>query len=221
MTYGEIRDASLMLIGQYTIAGTEYLPSYNNQQDYLLKIPFLVNDCLIYIATSVRRLPSHVVLNPEDGEDYGNWRRYVLPDDLLEIRSGGLFIPDADKRCGESSIFTRYKVQDPDHILIPKYVEKPLILDYFRKPTTLPITGGLPADDTVIDAPIDVCMAVPYYVAAHLVQEDDPFRYSSLYNEFENKMARMTPAPYTEIQEVYDVYGGFDGYDGWGEFWYE
>ena len=216
MTYAEIRDASLMLIGQFTIAGTEYLPSYNNQQDYLLKIPFFVNDALIYIATSVRRMPSHVVLDPEEGEDYGNWRRYVLPDDLLEIRSGGLMVPDADRRRGESTIWTRYKIQDPDHILIPKIVDKPLILDYFRKPNLLPVTGGLPADDTVIDAPIDVCMAIPYYVASHLVMEDDAFRYSALYNEFENKMARITPAPYTEIQDVWDAYGGTD----WGFDWY-
>ncbi len=216
MTYGEIRDASLMLIGQYTIAGSIYQSSYNNQQDYLNKIPFLVNDCLIYVATSVRRLPSHVILDPADGEDYGNWRRYVLPDDLLEIRSGGLMVPDADRRRGESSIWTRYKIQDPDHILIPKFVDKPLILDYFRRPQMLPITGGQVPDDTVIDAPIDVCMAIPYYVAAHLVHEDDAFRYSSLYNEFENKMARMTPAPYTEIQEVFDAYGGPD----WGFDWF-
>ena len=52
---------------------------------------------------------------------------------------------------------------------------------------------------------------IPYYVAAHLVMEDDAFRYASLYNEFENKVARMTPAPYTEIQEVYDAYGTWDG----------
>lgn len=213
MNYGEIRDASLQLIGQYTIAGTPYAPSYNNQQDYLNKIPFLVNDCLTYMATSVRRYPAQVTLEPDKGEEYGNWRRYVLPEDLLEIRSGGLLVPNADKLRGESSVWTRYKIQEPDHILIPRIVDKPLVLDYYRRPQLLPFSG-IPADNTPIDAPLNLQMAIPYYVAAHLVMEDDAFRYASLYNEFENKVARMTPAPYTEIQEVEDVYGSFDVEDG-------
>ena len=213
MNYGEIRDASLQLIGQYTIAGTKYAPSYNNQQDYLNKIPFLINDCLIYMATTVRRYPAQVTLDPEDGEEYGNWRRYVLPEDLLEIRSGGLLVPDADKRRGESSVWTRYKVEEPNYILIPRMVDKPLVLDYYRRPQLLPFSG-IPADNTPIDAPLNLQMAIPYYVASHLVMEDDAFRYASLQNEFENKVARMTPAPYTEVQEVYDVYGTWDGGDG-------
>ena len=215
MTYGEIRDASLQLINQYTIAGSAYLPSYNNQQDYLNKIPFLVNDCLIYVASSVRRYPSQVELDPEQGEPYGNYIRFTLPDDLLEIRSGGLLVPDADRRRDESTILTHYRIEDPDHILLPRKLDKTVILSYFRRPQLLPFSGGLPADDTVIDAPLTVCMAIPYYVAAHLVMEDDAFRYASLLNEFENKMSRITPAPFTEIQEVYDVYGGFDGEDGY------
>lgn len=212
MNYGEIRDASLQLIGQYTIAGQIYAASYNNQQDYLNKIPFLINDCLIYIASSVHRYPSQVVLDPADGEDYGNYRRYVLPDDLLEMIPGGLLVPDADKRKGESSIWTRYRME-PDHILLPKQLDKPVVLPYYRRPQLLPFSG-IPADDTVIDAPLTVQMAIPYYVAAHLVMEDDAFKYASLLNEFENKMSRLVPAPYTEIQEVFDVYGGFDAEDG-------
>ncbi len=212
MNYGEIRDASLQLINQYTIAGAVYASSYNNQQDYLNKIPFLVNDCLIYVASTVCRYPSQTILDPEKGEEYGNWLRFVLPDDLLEIIPGGLLVPDADKRRGESSIWTRYKIE-PDHILIPRYVDKPLIFPYYRRPQLLQFSG-VPSDDTVIDAPITVQMAIPYYVAAHLVMEDDAFRYASMMNEFSTRMAALTPAPYTEIQEVLDVYGGFDGEDG-------
>lgn len=212
MNYGEIRDASLQLINQYTIAGSIYASSYNNQQDYLNKIPFLINDCLIEVASTVHRYPSQTILDPAKGEEYGNWIRFVLPDDLLEIIPGGLLVPDADKRRGESSIWTRYKIE-PDHILIPRYVDKPLILPYYRRPQLLPFSG-IPADDTVIDAPIRVQMAIPYYVAAHLVLEDDAFRYASLLNEFTTKMSNLVPAPYTEIQEVRDVYGSFDGEDG-------
>ena len=66
----------------------------------------------------------------------------------------------------------------------------------------------------IIDAPLPVQMAIPYYVAAHLVMEDDSFRYASLYNEFSNRMDRLVPPPYTEIQDVEDVYSGFNVGDG-------
>ena len=43
MTYGQVRDHVLMLLNQYTIAGSAVEPSYNNQQDYLARIPALVS----------------------------------------------------------------------------------------------------------------------------------------------------------------------------------
>lgn len=225
MTYGEIRDAALMLIGQYTIASSPYEDTYNNQADYVLKVPFLINDCLIYIASSVRRLPAEYTLNPEDGEEYGNWLRFHLPNDLLDYRPGGLLVPDADLRRGESTIWTHYKIEDPDYILLPKSMDRPMIMPYYRKPKLLPL-GAEPGYEMPVDAPVTVQMAIPYYVAAHLVMEDDSFRYASLQNEFENKLARITPAPYTEIQGVHDAYGLDDGwydpagvgpyYGGWG-----
>lgn len=213
MTYAEIRDASLQLIGQYTIAGMPYASSYNNQQDYLNKIPFLINDCLIYIAQSVYRYPAQMALDPADAEEYGNYYRFHLPEDMMTLISGGLLVPDADKRRGESSIWTHYRLELPDYILLPRTLDRTVILPYYRLPHLLPL-GGAPADSTVIDAPLPVAMTIPYYVAAHLVMEDDSFRYASLYNEFENKLARIVPPAYTEIQGVYDVYGGFDGEDG-------
>ena len=212
MNYGEIRDASLKLIRQYTIAGTPYVPSYNNQQDYLNEIPFLVNDCLIYIATSVRKIPAQVTFDPAQGEDYGDYYRFALPEDLLEIRSGGLLVPNADLRRGERRVWTQYVMQEPDYILIPKTLEKPAVLDYYRRPQLLSFSDT-PADETRIDAPLNVQIAIPYYVAAHLVMEDDSFRYASFMNEFENKMARLPAAPYTEITEVADVYSfGEEGF---------
>ena len=229
MTYGEIRDASLQLIGQYTIAGNPYEDTYNNQADYIAKVPFLINDCLIYIASSVRRMPAEVVIYPEDGIEYGNWLRFKLPNDLLEFRSGGLLVPAANRTRGESSIWTHYKLAGPlqpepgekptvDNVygednytlLLPREIDHPLVLQYYRKPALLPL-GGEPGYDTPIDAPITVQMAIPYYVAAKLVMEDDAFRYASLQNEFENKVSRLTPPAYTEIQTVRDVYGN-DGF---------
>ena len=47
---------SLQLINQYSIAGTSIAPSYNNQQDYLLRIAPLVHDAQNYIATTAKKI---------------------------------------------------------------------------------------------------------------------------------------------------------------------
>ena len=209
MNYGQMRDFILQLINRYSIAGTKYQPSYNNQQDYILKIPGLINDGLIYIASSIRKMPAQKILCPCDGEPFGeHYRRYILPEDCLEVCSGGLLIPGA--RHGESRWLKEYLLQEPDYILLPSRLEEDVVLEYYRRPQLLPQT---PEDDCRVDAHADVQMAVCYYVAAHLAIQDDAFIYTTLYNEFENKAARLVQAPTTEITRVYDAYGT----DGWGD----
>ena len=59
--------------------------------------------------------------------------------------------------------------------------------------------------------------AVPYYVAAHLVMQDDAFRYATLFNEYTAKKDSMIELPSTEPSTVQDVYFPCAGdYSFWG-----
>ena len=58
MTYGQMRDRVLMLLNQYSIAGGKIRVTYNNQADYLARVPGAVNEALVYLATTARRLRS-------------------------------------------------------------------------------------------------------------------------------------------------------------------
>ena len=71
MNYGQVRDQVLKLLNQYSVAGDKVDGSYNNQADYLLRIPELVNDAMTEIATTARKIPT--VLNLADlyQEDLG------------------------------------------------------------------------------------------------------------------------------------------------------
>lgn len=200
MNYGQMRDYILQLINRYSIAGAKYALSYNNQQDYVNKIPGLINDGLIYIASSIRKLPAQKVYLPEDGEVYGNYIRHAYPNDCIEISSGGLLLPNSSGR----RYLTEYIIQEPDHILLPAWLKDEAVLEYFREPKLL---SADPADDASLDAALDVQLAICYYVAAHLVQFDDSYIYTSLYNEFESRAERLIQAPTTEIRRTYDVYG--------------
>ena len=46
MTYGQMRDRVLMLLNQYSIAGGKIRVTYNNQADYLARVPGAVNEAL-------------------------------------------------------------------------------------------------------------------------------------------------------------------------------
>ena len=195
-----MRDYILQLINRYSIAGNKYAPSYNNQQDYLNRIPALINDGMIYIASSIRKLPAQRVYRREDGEVYGNYIRHPYPEDCLELCSGGLFLPTSSGK----RFLTDYLIQAPDHILLPAWLNDDAVMEYYREPRLLRAT---PEDRDAVDATADVQLAVCYYAAAHLVQFDDSYIYTSLYNEFEKRAERLIQAPTTEINRTYDVYG--------------
>lgn len=210
MTYGQIRDASLRLINQYSIAGTDIALSYNNQADYVKRIPSLVNDCLVYLSSSVRYLPAQMMYDPAQGEDYGRYKRLRLPGDFYATAGAGLLYTHRESH----SRFMDYKLLLPSYILIDKKLNEPVIFEYFRTPYL--IDNDNPDDDTSIDCDLDVQSAIPFYVAAHLVLYDDQFMYASLYNEFENKVDRLHSRPNEVIVgPVEDVYGMADIY-AWG-----
>lgn len=210
MTYGQVRDASLRLINQYSIAGSNIALSYNNQEDYVKRIPSLVNDCLVYLSSSVRYLPAQVILDPAEGEDFGKYKRLRLPGDFYAAAGAGLLYTQRESR----SRFMNYKLLLPSFIIIDKSLREPVLFEYFRTPYL--IDNDEPDDDTSIDCDLDVQSAIPFYVAAHLVLYDDQFMYASLYNEFENKVDRLHSRPNEVIVgPVEDVYGMDDLY-AWG-----
>ena len=94
MTYGQMRDRVLMLLNQYSIAGGKIRVTYNNQADYLARVPGAMNEALVYLATTARRLRS--VRKLEEAERAGVWRVFALPEDCWQICSGGVFRLGAD-----------------------------------------------------------------------------------------------------------------------------
>lgn len=206
MNYGQLRDYALQLIRQYTIAGEPYAPTYNNQQDYLNQIPNLLNDALVYIASNFRLRDAIVELDPEDGEDYGEvYRRYALPEDLLEMKTNGLLVLDNEPNRPWQEYLRAYKLIPPDYILIPKVIDRKVLMSYYRRPQ---LVSASPSDDEPIDATLPEQYCAAYYVASHLVMHDSPYIYASLYNEFETKGQRLAPVPTTEVSQMGDEYPG-------------
>lgn len=213
MTYGQLKKRVMQLAFSESIAGVPIAPSYNNQDDYLRMIPGLANDGMMYIATTVKRIPKLVPLSSCTVEDYGAFNLYTMPDDFWQLSGGGLIWqrPDfwLDVNHYSYQRFHGYKVYENNKLMIPKKAPHldTMIVEYYRYPVLLPDN---PSDDATLDNTPDTHEALPYHIAAQLVMYDDPFRYSSLHNEFETRLQRIHEPILVEYAPMEDVYGGFN-----------
>ena len=208
MTYGQVRDAALQLIDQYSVAGAEIAETYNNQADYLQRIPLLINDCMMYIATTTRKIPSAAKLATLDFEEHPHMRVYDAPLDFFQFRGNGLL-----DLTGEHPV--RLPVQawvTGRQFVVPKDYPEEAVLEYWRLPTMI---DDDPPDTLELDNAPEVHRLVPYYVAAHLVMGDDSFRYQALYNEFDARLALLMPQALTAAEPIMDCYDGFTAWEGY------
>lgn len=190
MTYQWVRDAALKLIGQYSVAGQEISVSYNNQADYINRIASLADDGQVYIATTAGKIRTVVPVDTLECMEQGAWRVYTLPEDCWQLCS---VLRDSDTLLQR---YHRYRRLGDDGIAIPKTVEGLLFIEYYRYPHLL---GDMPDETALLDNTLAAQMALPYYIAAHLVMHDNAFAYSALYNEFESRLARLNAGVETEL----------------------
>ncbi len=201
MTYGELKQYVLKLINQYSVAGDTIPTTYNNQADYLARMPELTNDALVYIATTARRLRATAKLELVETE--GKWNIYRIPDDFWQLCTGGVFSLDEDENIVRTN---KFKLIGARRIAIPTEPSRNWRIEYFRYPASL---GTDPTDDLALDCPEEACSAVALYVASHLVLQDDQYAQATLYNEFETKLSRLGEVQRAECDTVTDVYAGW------------
>ena len=204
MKYADIKRAVLSHINQYTMAGAQVAPTYNNQADYINRIPVLLNEALVNIRTLVKPIP--VVLPLTDGEPYGGMIRYELPTDCWTIKTGGVSVI----RDGRFRRTNQYRLQGRKYILVPDDGE--YTVEYYRYPVQLPLDSTL-TDSYEVEEDPEVIQAATYYASAYLVLQEDEFAYATLYNDYESRLGRISPGITAEVQPVEDSYGLNWGYE--------
>lgn len=202
MNYGQVRDQVLKLLNQYTAAGNPVADSYNNQADYLARIPGLVNDAVMEIATTARKIPATLNLGELYPEEVGGQVRYELPGNFYQFVSGSV----VKTHTGKLLHTNQYSTQGRKFLLVPKGEAGDYTVTYYRYPELL---GEEPRDTDELDNAPETHYAVAFYVAAYLVNHDD-FSLSALFNNaYEDKLAKMGPGVSAEVRRVADVYGFF------------
>ena len=210
MTYGQVRDAALKLLHQYSLGDEIISRSYNDQGDYLRRIPELVDDALWIIASGPRRIHAAKCLSRVRSRDRGGMMCFSLPEDLLEIVPGGLLVLEA----GESRYESGYVRADDRHILLPR-TEGEIWLEYYRSPRSCReacacADSAEPGDCAELDGAPEAHRAAAYYVAAHLVLQDDETAYLALMKEWRELLRSLRGAVQPHRAVVRDVYGWGD-----------
>lgn len=200
MDYKWVKDYVLQLLNQYSTAGALTPESYNNQADYLLRIPKLLNDAQTYVATSVGKIRAVEELENLSCDDNGKWLVYTMPEDFWQLCSGGLIRYDEDNELQRCNL---YQVIGANRIAVQKSLAENMSVEYYRLPHKV---SDEPADDEMLDNTIPAQMTLPYYVAAHLVMYDNAFAYQALMNEFETRLARLAETPSIIYGTVVDTY---------------
>ena len=201
MNYKWAKDFVTQLINQYSVAGSEIAVSYNNQADYLKRIPKLLDDAQVLVATGAGKIRTITALESLTRKSVGAWVLYELPKDCWQVCSGGLIRADGE----QLHRYSKYRLLGDNGLAVPKTLDGEMMLEYFRYPALL---GDAPQDNTPLDNTVEAQMAIPYYAAALLVMQDDRFAYSALMNEFEAKLSRMgerLQAQITIIEDAYDA----------------
>lgn len=198
MKYAEIKRATLSHLNQYSIAGAPIASSYNNQADYLNRLPQFINEALVNIRTLVKPEP---VVHPlvDDAEEYGSMLRFELPEDFWSLKSGGVTVIHE----GKFRRTNNYRLQGKKYILIPKDAEGEYTVEYYKYPPQLPQS---PNDAYEIEEDLDVMQTATYYAAAQLVLHDDETVYAYLYNDYESRLARLNRGVTAEVHSVQDAY---------------
>lgn len=200
MNYKWAKDYSLKLLNQYTMQGSIVSSSYNCQADYLNRIPDLLNDAQVQVATTVGKIRAVIPLSELVCEERGKWQIFTMPDDFWRLCSGGLVRYGEDlERCNLCHAI------GAKQIAVPKSVSGDMSVEYYRLPKLL---SDNPQDEDELDNTVPAQMALPYYVAAHLAMLDNAFAYQALLNEFESKLERLAEDPVFIVSSVEDVYDG-------------
>ena len=204
MNYGQVKQAVLKLLNQYSVAGAQVENSYNNQQDYLNRISVLVNDAMVEIATSAKKIPEVLRLEDLNVEDLGETLRYELPGNFYQFVSG-----DTVTTCEGAVLHTnQYEVQGQRYLRLRKSEvgKGEHSITYYRYPDLL---SDNPLDSDRLDNTSDTHRAIPYYVASMLVAQDDAFLCALFNNKYEDLLTRMSPGVSVEVHQTGDVYGFF------------
>jgi hypothetical protein len=202
--YYEFRDFVLQLINQFSADGSELRETYNDQGDYMARIPGLLNSAMMDIAVNGQALVG--IMEPKE-EDLtpmaGGFTAVKVPEDFFKMTGDGIPVV----RQGRMTRIKGYYMAGKDRVLIRNDLLRDGILEYYRNPVMMDTSPMADIDDQELDGSLEAQLAAGYFVAAMLVLQDDSFAYAALRNEYDDRLTNMKKRLSAEHFFVTDVMG--------------
>ncbi|MFA5706346.1 MAG: hypothetical protein WDA41_08335 [Candidatus Neomarinimicrobiota bacterium] len=198
MNIKEVKDETLKLIERYSVSGNTVALTYNGQSDYLLRMIGLINDAQMVIATAAKKIAAEYKVTKTEGDE-DTWVEYSMPVDFYQRGNGGsIFLDNKLLRNGEE-----VKWMSASKFVVRGDLAGSIYAPYYRFPVK--ITTATP-ESTELDNSKDTHILIAYYVAAMLVQQDNPYLAATLYNNYETKLSRLEEGLEVSIDSIGDVY---------------
>jgi hypothetical protein len=202
MKYCEFRDYVLQLLNMYTARGSEFTERYNDQADFLARIPGLYNAAMLEIASVASPLVGVMQPDEEQVEDRGTYVAVKVPDDFMSMSGDGIPVLGRD---GRMMRIKAYYMAGADTVMIRKDLYRHGTLEYYRTPLRLNIDYQAVEDEEVLDGTLEMQTAAAYYVAGMLMMQEDAFVYAALRNEYDDKLSQMKKRLRAEVFFVEDI----------------
>lgn len=202
MKYNEFRSFVLQLLNMYSARGSEFTERYNDQSDYLLRIPGLYNAAMLELATEASPLVGVMEKSDADIDRQNGFVEMTVPEDFLSMTGDGIPMVDRD---GRMTRVKGYYMVGADKVLIRKDLYQNGILEYHRAPKRLNMDASAVDEETTLDGTREMQTAAAYYVAGMLVMQEDAFSYAALRNEYDDKLTQMKRRLRMEHFHVVDV----------------
>ncbi|MDP4147478.1 MAG: hypothetical protein Q8936_23920 [Bacillota bacterium] len=192
MNLKQVKTKVLQLINQYSINGNLVLDSTN--YDYTLRINNLIDTAQKELAMIIPIVQtSEITLTPNINAT--DWNNVPLPDRTIEIKNMYVENYPSYLKIDATNIIG-------GNILLDPTLTGTLILEYSKFPSDILDTS---TDDTALELRTDVQELIPYYVAGHIYQEDNPSIATLLLNEYENKKLSLKQTKsYFKIENIFD-----------------
>lgn len=173
MNIGQIKSKTIEIIREKSNGGS--LIGSGDNADYLFSMPGFINDAQFYIANKVPVFKKLTLTTPDEVTTKNN--KYDMPDDFQGLK----YIKLNDE------LFDDYDFED-DTLVIPICYEGTFKIGYYAFPAVIDDSIN---DNEELEVKLDLQMIIPYYVAGHVIIDENPQLAEFFLNEFESKLRRI------------------------------
>jgi hypothetical protein len=182
---GQIKTKATQIIREFSNNGS--LIGSGENADYLLSMNSFINDAQFELS-SIRPIVKSYKLG-EPISSTGALKRYQMPSDFAgfkELKNGDFQFTSLD---WEGKV-----------MIIPAYMTGDFTLWYYGYPSVI---DNATNDNTELEIDLDLQQVIPYYVAGHIIIDENPSLAQFFLDEYDRKKTKTTTPRSITIENVF------------------